>query len=207
MSGIGPEEAVILLVDDSDDDVLLTRLALRRARVPNPLVVVRDIEEAISYLEGTGNYANRAEFPLPALVLLDISLTDGTGFTLLRWVRGHSGLRQLRIVMLTCSNEHTDIDDAYSLGGAPWEAQKNYNDEAAISQLGKIRTPTHLVAGANDSTVDVGEDHLLERALHTRDIPATLLVFPGEGHELDQNPWHGKIKVREELKWLQRYGR
>src|SRR5438105_12518582 len=116
MSGIGPEEAVILLVDDSDDDVLLTRLALRRARVPNPLVVVRDIEEAISYLEGTGNYANRAEFPLPALVLLDISLTDGTGFTLLRWVRGHSGLRQLRIVMLTCSNEHTDIDDAYSLG-------------------------------------------------------------------------------------------
>lgn len=116
MSGIGPEEAVILLVEDSDDDVLLTRLALRRARIPNPLVVVRDVEEAISYLEGTGNYVNRDEFPLPALVLLDISLTDGTGFTLLRWVRSHPGLRQLRIVMLTCSNEHSDIDDAYSLG-------------------------------------------------------------------------------------------
>jgi hypothetical protein len=62
------------------------------------------------------------------------------------------------------------------------------------------------VVGANDGTVDVGEDHL-SNALHTRDIPATLLVFPGEGRELDQNPWHGKIKVREELKWLQKYGR
>ena len=37
-------------------------------------------------------------------------------------------------------------------------------------------------------------------------IPSALLIFPGEGHSLDKNPWHGKIKVREELKWLQKYG-
>ena len=138
----------------------------------------------------------------------------GYGGTLTNWLiaqttRFKAAVSGAGAVEHACNwgNDDSSFDDAYSLGGAPWEAQKNYNDEAAISQLGKIRTPTHLVAGANDSTVDVGEDHLLERALHTRDIPATLLVFPGEGHELDQNPWHGKIKVREELKWLQRYGR
>jgi len=37
-------------------------------------------------------------------------------------------------------------------------------------------------------------------------VPCTLLLFPGEGHGLGNNPWHGKIKVREELKWLQKYG-
>jgi len=47
---------------------------------------------------------------------------------------------------------------------------------------------------------------LLDRALHELNIPADLLIFPGEGHSLDKNPWHGKIKVREELKWLEKYG-
>ncbi len=43
------------------------------------------------------------------------------------------------------------------------------------------------------------------RALQALDIPHTFLVFPGEGHSLDKNPWHGYIKVREELKWLDKY--
>jgi dipeptidyl aminopeptidase/acylaminoacyl peptidase len=42
--------------------------------------------------------------------------------------------------------------------------------------------------------------------LHNLGVPSELLIFPGEGHDLANNPWHGKIKVREELKWLQKYG-
>ncbi len=49
------------------------------------------------------------------------------------------------------------------------------------------------------------EDYLLDHALHSLGIPSSLLIFPGEGHGLDKNPWHGKIKVREELKWLEKY--
>jgi dipeptidyl aminopeptidase/acylaminoacyl peptidase len=104
-------------------------------------------------------------------------------------------------------NDDTTWDDAYFLGGLPWATEARYNAEAAIWQIAKVRTPTHMVAGADDIRVYVGEDYLLERALHTLGIPCTLLVFPGEGHELAKNPWHGKIKVREELKWLQKYGR
>jgi len=103
-------------------------------------------------------------------------------------------------------NDDMTVDDAYFLGGRPWEAAKRYVDEGALFQMHKVRTPTHLVAGGSDIRVAVSEDYLLDHALHSLGIPSTLLVFPGEGHSLAKNPWHGKIKVREELKWLQKYG-
>jgi len=103
-------------------------------------------------------------------------------------------------------NDDTTYDDAYFLGGRPWEAAQRYHDEAAIFQIDKVKTPTHMVAGADDIRVAVLEDYLLEHALFSLGIPNKLLIFPGEGHSLAKNPWHGKIKVREELKWLEKYG-
>jgi len=103
-------------------------------------------------------------------------------------------------------NDDTTMDDAYFLGGRPWETAQRYHDEAAIFQIDKVRTPTHMVAGADDVRVAVLEDYLLEHALFSLGVPNKLLIFPGEGHSLDKNPWHGKIKVREELKWLEKYG-
>jgi dipeptidyl aminopeptidase/acylaminoacyl peptidase len=103
-------------------------------------------------------------------------------------------------------NDDVSMDDAFYLGGYPWEARDNYNAEAAIWQITKVKTPTHLVVGAEDIRVPFQESYLLERALHALGVPCTLLVFPGEGHSLKNNPWYGKIKVREELKWLEKYG-
>jgi dipeptidyl aminopeptidase/acylaminoacyl peptidase len=103
-------------------------------------------------------------------------------------------------------NDDLTLDDANDLGGRPWEVPQRYDSEAAIFQIDKVKTPTHMVAGADDIRVAVLENYLLDHALHSLNIPSTLLIFPGEGHSLDENPWHGKIKVREELKWLQKYG-
>jgi dipeptidyl aminopeptidase/acylaminoacyl peptidase len=103
-------------------------------------------------------------------------------------------------------NDDTTYDDAYFLGGRPWEVPHRYHDEAAIFQVNKVTTPTHMVGGADDIRVAVLEDYLLEHALYSLGVPNALLIFPGEGHDLSKNPWHGKIKVREELKWLQKYG-
>jgi len=103
-------------------------------------------------------------------------------------------------------NDDTTFDDVYFLGGLPWETPDRYRSEGAIYQLNKVRTPTHMVAGADDVRVAVLEDYLLDRALHELNVPSNLLIFPGEGHSLTKNPWHGKIKVREELKWLTKYG-
>ena len=104
-------------------------------------------------------------------------------------------------------NDDTTFDDAFFLGGLPWDpkARQNYIDEAAIFQFDKVKTPTHIVAGGSDIRVAVAEDYLLEHALHVLSVPSSLLVFPDEGHELDENPWHGKIKVREEANWLEKY--
>ncbi len=103
-------------------------------------------------------------------------------------------------------NDDSTVDDTYVIGGKPWETPDRYNSEAAIFQINKVRTPTHMVAGGDDIRVPVLEDYLLDRALHDLNVPSDLLIFPGEGHSLDKNPWHGKIKVREELKWLEKYG-
>jgi dipeptidyl aminopeptidase/acylaminoacyl peptidase len=102
-------------------------------------------------------------------------------------------------------NDDTTLDDAYFLGGRPWEAAQRYHDEAALFQMDKVKTPTHIVAGSDDIRVAVAEGYLLDHALHSLSVPSTLLIFPGEGHSLTKNPWHGKIKVREEMKWLEKY--
>ncbi len=103
-------------------------------------------------------------------------------------------------------NDDTTFDDAYFLGGRPWEAAQRYHAEAAIYQIANVKTPTHIVGGADDIRVAVLENYLLEHALHVLGVPNALLIFPGEGHSLRKNPWHGKVKVREELKWLEKYG-
>jgi dipeptidyl aminopeptidase/acylaminoacyl peptidase len=103
-------------------------------------------------------------------------------------------------------NDDDTLDDANSLGGTPWAAAQRYHDEAAIFQIDKVRTPTHIVSGSDDIRVATLQSYLLEHALHELGIPSTLLIFPGEDHSLGKNPWSGKIKVREELKWLQTYG-
>ncbi len=107
--------------------------------------------------------------------------------------------------VINWGNDDTTMDDAYFLGGKPWEAKANYEAEAAIWQIDKVTTPTLVVGGEDDIRVYIGEQYLLERALFTRGIPTSLLIFPGEGHSLEKNPWHGKIKVREELKWIEKY--
>ncbi len=103
-------------------------------------------------------------------------------------------------------NDDSSADYNFFLGGAPWEMPDRYRSEAAIFQIDQVRTPTLVFAGAEDVRVPTLEGYLLERALHQLNIPSDLLVFPGEGHELDKNPWHGKIMVREALKWLAKYG-
>jgi len=103
-------------------------------------------------------------------------------------------------------NDDLTWDDAWYLSGTPWEKPELYQSEAALFQLNKVTTPTHIVGGNADNRVSYLEQVLLERALQRLNVPHELLVFPGENHPLDKNPWHGYIKVREELKWLARYG-
>lgn len=110
------DSAVILLAEDRDDDVVLIRQAFSRAHIPNPLYIVRDGSEVISYLKGDGKFSNRAEYPLPDLLLLDLKMPRTDGFEVLAWVRKQPTLAALRILVLTSSDELRDVNRAYNLG-------------------------------------------------------------------------------------------
>jgi len=110
------DEAVILLVEDRGDDILLIQKAFTKAEVPNPMMVVRDGEEAIAYLAGEGKFANRAEYPLPWLVLLDLKMPRVDGFEVLRWIRKQPGFSSTIVIVLTSSQEIRDVNRAYQLG-------------------------------------------------------------------------------------------
>ena len=106
----------ILLVEDEENDVMLLQRAFRRAGMVNPLQVVRHGDDAVAYLEGTGEYADRAKHPLPLLVLLDLKLPRRTGLEVLEWVKGQTGVKKIPIVVLTSSKNDSDVDRAYELG-------------------------------------------------------------------------------------------
>lgn len=110
------DQAVILLVEDREDDILLVRKAFERGAIHNPLHVVRDGEEALHYLAGEGPYSNRAEYPLPDLILLDLKLPKVDGFDVVRWIRRQPGFSKIPVVVLTSSDAIRDVNRAYALG-------------------------------------------------------------------------------------------
>jgi CheY-like chemotaxis protein len=106
----------MLLVEDDANDILLIQRALAKGCLVNPMRVVRDGEEAIAYLGGQGQYADRAVFPRPSLVLLDLKLPRKSGFEVLQWMRQQADLKKVPVIVLTSSKETTDINVAYELG-------------------------------------------------------------------------------------------
>ena len=132
------ERAIILLVDDSEDDILLVRTAFQRAEIPDLLYCVRSGREALDYLLGEGKFSDRAEYPLPGLMLLDLKMPEMDGFDVLRWVRGQPGLSRLRVVVLTSSDQIRDVNQAYQLGANSFMVKpmdfENYKETARTLQ-------------------------------------------------------------------------
>lgn len=106
----------ILLVEDSADDVFFMKRALKLAGVTHPLQVAEDGEKALDYLAGNGAFADRGQFPLPAIVLLDLRLPRVPGFDVLKWMRQQPQFRFTPVVILSSSREERDMQTAYSLG-------------------------------------------------------------------------------------------
>lgn len=103
----------ILLVEDDHNDVLLVKRAFQKVKIANPIVVLNDGEQAISYLAGREPYVNRG---LPELMLLDLKLPRKSGHEVLEWLRGQQSLKRLPVVVLTASSESSDVNRAYDLG-------------------------------------------------------------------------------------------
>lgn len=119
----------VLLVEDDENDVFFFKRAMKFAGWDDPLYVVPDGQKAIEYIKGEGPFANRDEFPLPALMLLDLKLPFLSGLEVLKWVRTESDLKFLVVVMLTSSKEEVDVEQACHLGANGYVVKPASSDE------------------------------------------------------------------------------
>jgi CheY-like chemotaxis protein len=125
----------ILAVEDVDDDVFFLKRALREARIANPLQVVTDGQQALDYFEGKNGYADREKFPLPFLVLLDLKLPYVMGLDVLKWIRQQRQFDGVLVVVLTSSQQDSDLTATYRLGGNSYLVKPPTRDK--LSELVK----------------------------------------------------------------------
>jgi CheY-like chemotaxis protein len=110
------QNRTVLLVDDSENDLLLTRFAFKEAGFDSPLQEVHNGEEAIAYLKGEGPYSDRNTFPLPAVMLMDLNMPRKNGFDVLKWVRTQPAFKRMPVIVLSASKRPEDVAEAYDLG-------------------------------------------------------------------------------------------
>src|SRR6266853_4416157 len=106
----------LLFVDDDPNDRLLVEIGCGRAQVSFLLKTVESGVEAIRYLSGEGEFADRIEHPLPDLIFLDLKMPEMDGFQVLRWVRSHPATRVTPVVVYSASFIPEDIAKGYSEG-------------------------------------------------------------------------------------------
>jgi CheY-like chemotaxis protein len=131
-----PESAVILLVEDLEDDIILIRKAFAKANLSNPLHAVKGGEQAIAYLRGEIPFTNRKEYPLPDLILLDLKMPGIDGFETLRWIRSQPDLRGIPVIVLTTSEDLRDVNKAYAAGANSFLLKPfDFNNSVELARL------------------------------------------------------------------------
>jgi CheY-like chemotaxis protein len=114
------KDQTLLLVDDSENDRLLMQIAFEKTGLKITQREVYDGNGAIAYLNGDGEYSDRAQFPLPSIMLLDLHMPRKDGFEVLAWARAQEAFKSLSIIVLTASMRPEDVQRAYDLGASSY---------------------------------------------------------------------------------------
>jgi CheY-like chemotaxis protein/predicted XRE-type DNA-binding protein len=113
----------ILLVEDNENDMLLSMQAMTNANFTNRIFVVRDGAEALDFLFCTGRYAYRRSNDQPQVILLDLNLPKIDGLEVLRRVKADSRTRSIPVVVLTASKDDAAIATCKRLGAETFIAK------------------------------------------------------------------------------------
>lgn len=110
------KRAIVLYVEDEECDLLFMQAAFDWAGRGEVLRSAVDGREAMNYLDGTGPFADREQYPLPSLVMLDLNLPIYSGFEVLRWIRQRPALNSLPVIVFSSSTRPDDKAKAIELG-------------------------------------------------------------------------------------------
>jgi CheY-like chemotaxis protein len=120
----------ILVVEDEKTDAILFRRALEKIPSHPPIIELTNGDEAVDYLAGNGEYADRTKYPLPNVVVLDIKLPRRTGFEVLDFIRSHPDrLRLTPVLMLSSSDRASDVEKSYNHGANSYMTKPFGTDE------------------------------------------------------------------------------
>ena len=150
----------ILLIDDSDDDATLLKMALKRAGLTEPIFWIRDAREAMAYLGGEREYSDREKFPIPNLLLLDLKMPKISGLDVLKWIKTQPHLNRMLVVLVTLLEDAKAINNAYQLGahsylnkgGPPEEFEGFVQFVTGLARMTKPAPENLNIAGQEGST-------------------------------------------------------
>ncbi|MDB6112489.1 MAG: response regulator receiver protein [Pedosphaera sp.] len=115
-----PKNFTILIADDDPNDRRMIEASFRRSGVTNPIHAVESGEEAIAYLEGKGEYADRKHFAYPSYIICDLKMPRGDGFAVLQHLKSRPEWAVIPTVILSGSGDLDDIKKAYILGASSY---------------------------------------------------------------------------------------
>ncbi len=131
------EFEIIIVEDDPNDAELITRI-LKKHNLANKLILLKDGAEALDFLFGQGNFAERYDDDSPRVILLDLKLPKVNGIEVLRKIKSNERTKKIPVVILTSSREDRDLKNAYDLGVNSYVTKPIKFDEFAkvVADLG-----------------------------------------------------------------------
>ncbi len=130
--------SLILYMEDEENDVMMLQFALKRLGISNPFKALKNGEEALAYLKGTGQYGDRTQYPIPGLILLDMNIPRVSGMKVLEWIRQQSQFASLPVVIYTSSELPAEIEKARQLGANDYIVKPS-GMEKIMSAVQKIK--------------------------------------------------------------------
>jgi CheY-like chemotaxis protein len=130
------ERMLILVADDDPDDILLLKQAFQRNGIGLPVHACANGAEAIAYLQGEGEFADRDKFPFPRFLFTDLKMPRCSGFELLQWLANHPDCKVIPAIVLSGSAEEIDVKRAYQLGAnAYFQKPSSFDDLVSLVKI------------------------------------------------------------------------
>ena len=142
------ESSVIFLIENDKDYIYKLEQAFRRASIRNPLKIARYGNEAILYLKGVGIYGDRRTYPLPSLLILDMTNPDGSSMAVLSWIREQERFQGTPVIVLTEPRQERDLQYAFDLG-ANGHVVKRDNLDSLIEMIMTLELLSERPLSAN----------------------------------------------------------